>query len=476
MLAVALFWACSAPDPPPESDPAGLTVSVATFKVAGQLEGAEIVGRAFAQSIVADLSQVRNLEVAVADVGSIPARTTHAVSGSIVRSATATRLSLELRDAATDRVVWESGERDGADLSNAASDLGREIAGAIGLTYPTLYPYIDDFPAGERMAASPLIARAAEARARRAFTESADICLEIVEEFGDDPASHVLHAWSLMLAWDANPDEDTLAKLRERLTELDRVDPSSPYDDLIRAYVYRSSGEPGQARVVYSWVLDGAGLSGTARAWALRQRALAGLQVGDAESARRDAQEAASLDPTRSQNLVALSKALEALGQLDEAAEAARTALALGPHWRHQQRLGLVYSRAGRFDEATQSLRAACEQGKNQEVCANLAVSLGRAGEEEAAREAAEYAGTLPETPWGTYNLACYRARVGDGPGAVRELNRALELGFADTLIATDPDLDSIRGLKAFKDVALAIEDRLTTRRRQSSSIFPWQS
>ena len=135
-----------------------------------------------------------------------------------------------------------------------------------------------------------------------------------------------------------------------------------------------------------------------------------------------------------------------------------------------------MYSRAGRTEPATRSLRAACDLGNNQESCANLAVILGRAGKAVDAREAAQYAETLAGTAWGAYNLACYRSQSGDPGGAVRELRRAFELGFADSLIATDPDLDALRGLQEFEDIALAIEERVTNLRRQSSSIFPWQS
>jgi len=472
-----VFLACGAPAPPENPEPERWSLVAAPFEVEGQEEGAGILGTALAQSIVASLSQVRNLDVAVADAGNRSEGSTHSVSGVLTRTDTTTLLSVELRDTVTDQVIWESRERDiGSDLSGAACELAREIAGVMGLTYPALYPYINDFDPGERMAASPLYARLADVRDRGTNGQFVEACAELTEEFGDDPAAHVLHAWALMLSWDAAPNEETLAQLRERLIVLDRIDPTSPYDDLIRAYVYRSSGEPGQARVVYSWVLDGAELTNSARAWALRQRALAGLQVGDAESARRDAQEAVTLDPSKSENLIALSKSLEVLGLLDEAADASQRALALGPHWRHHQRLGLVYSRAGRTEPATRSLRAACDLGNNQESCANLAVILGRAGKAVDAREAAQYAETLAGTAWGAYNLACYRSQSGDLAGAVRELRRAFELGFADSLIATDPDLDALRGLQEFKDIALAIEERVTTRRRQSSSIFPWQS
>ena len=440
--------------------------------VKGQEDGADIVGNALAHSIIAGLSGVRDLEATVAERAG--AGTTHTLEGVLERRQGAALLNVLLRRQVDGEVLWESGEHDiGTDLSRAASELGRDIAAAMGLVYPSRYPYINDFNPGERLAASPLYAEFLEAGSG---DHALEVGAQLVEAFPDDPAVHVLHAWALMLAWDAAPNENTLAELRERLTSLARVDPSSPYDDLIRAYVYRSSGEPGQARVVYSWVLDGTELAPAARAWALRQRALAGLQVGDAESARRDAQEAATLDPSKPENHIALSKALEEVGLLDEAADASRQALALASHWRHHQRLGLVYSRAGRFEPATEALRSACELGNSQEACANLAVILGRAGDAAAAHVAAEHAESLSGTPWGAYNLACYRSRSGDLEGAVRELRRALELGYADKLVTTDPDLDALRELQEFKEVSAAIEERITTRREQSSSIFPWQS
>ena len=52
----------------------------------------------------------------------------------------------------------------------------------------------------------------------------------------------------------------------------------------------------------------------------------------------------------------------------------------------------------------------------------------------------------------GWYNLACARALMGREDAAVAALERALELGFdRDELLATDPDLDTLRGRDDFK-------------------------
>ena len=103
-------------------------------------------------------------------------------------------------------------------------------------------------------------------------------------------------------------------------------------------------------------------------------------------------------------------------------------------------------------------------------------MTLERAGHRAESRAAAAHASSLTGTSWGAYNLACYRALSGDGAGALADLQRALDLGFADTLIADDPDLRSLRDGAEFQRIAASVEERLTSRRQQSSSIFPWQS
>jgi hypothetical protein len=71
--------------------------------------------------------------------------------------------------------------------------------------------------------------------------------------------------------------------------------------------------------------------------------------------------------------------------------------------------------------------------------------------------------------------LACYRALAGDGPGALEDLRRTVDLGFADTLITTDSDLASLRGDRRLEALVAEVEDRLRARRALSDSVFPWQ-
>lgn len=59
-----------------------------------------------------------------------------------------------------------------------------------------------------------------------------------------------------------------------------------------------------------------------------------------------------------------------------------------------------------------------------------------------------------PDSPVAWYDLACARARSGDARRALEALRTALDRGFRDAkLLATDPDLDALRGLEEFREL-----------------------
>jgi len=480
MALVGLSHLVGCGTPSRETEGSRPAIGVLPFEVLGQEEGSEDVGRAFAESLVIGLGQVSGLELLEPPPGGAEdaGHATRLLTGTLTRDDQAVSAELRLLDAANREPVWTAAMREeSGDLPALAARVAGEVVEVLGLSSGKLYDYIGNVTGGAEMSASPLADRAWDSRRRNGLDELLRTSSELTERFPDDPAAHVLNAWALTRVWDAAPSADTLAQLRERLVALDRVDPTSPYDELLRAYVYRSSGSPDHARALYSKVLTRKDLTNTLRAWALRQRSLAGQQLGDAEAARRDAEEAVALDPLNALSLVALSRSLEALGQLDGAVASSKRALSLEPFaWRHLQRLGLVYSRAGRYDEAVEALRRACELSQAQEACANFAVSLLRMGNDADAREAAERAAALVETAWGNYNLACYQALAGESAAAIGSLGRAFDLGYADSLVTTDPDLDSLRGKPEFEKIVGGVEERLRSRREQSGSIFPWQA
>jgi predicted esterase len=62
------------------------------------------------------------------------------------------------------------------------------------------------------------------------------------------------------------------------------------------------------------------------------------------------------------------------------------------------------------------------------------------------------------QSPVAWYNLACARARLDRGDPALAALTLALELGFTNTeLLATDPDLDSLREREDFKAMLASV-------------------
>jgi len=464
---------------PSSTEPAGedrLVFRVLPFEVRGQEEGAEYVGGAVAVSLANALAQSADLRLAEDPAGS---DATRLIRGTLTRNGNELNAGVQLLDPANEELLWEAEMSSvGGDFPGLVFQLTGQTIEAVGASRPDLYDYIVDVTGGPRMSVSELAQRAREAMGQNDVEGFLEATSELVAQYGDDPAAHVLNAWALMLAWDAAPSNEIyLARLKERMVALDRVDPASPYDEIVRGYIYRSSGQPDEARSAYARVLERTDLSGSARAWILRQRSFAHLASGNSAAAHRDAQKAAELDPVNALSLVALSKALEAVGRLDDAITATKHALALQPSsWRHFQRLGLVYSHAGRLDEAVLSFERACRLGERQEACANLSVTLQRAGREAEARKVAEDAESLAASPWGYYNLACYWAVAGDGAAALASLERAVELGFADALITTDPDLATIRGDAGFEAIVAAVQARISSRRELSRSVFPWQA
>ena len=69
------------------------------------------------------------------------------------------------------------------------------------------------------------------------------------------------------------------------------------------------------------------------------------------------------------------------------------------------------------------------------------------------------------------YHLACYRALAGKRAEALDDLRRSIELGYANVLIQSDPDLDFLRGDPEFDALVTAIEDRIRQARMPDSSV-----
>lgn len=464
-----------------DAGPRGTPVlAIDPFDVVGQDDGAEFVGRAFAESIALGIRQAEGIVLAprTGFAGSGPDNdATHLLTGSLTREGEVVRLDIQLRDASSLAITWQAGLRSEiGDFSQLAACATRRTVAALDASYPKLFENIGNAPCQPENANLQLMDDAITAWRRSRLDDFVRLSSELVVEQPLNLYAHAVHAAALAQAWDAAPVAETLAGLKHRLSEMDRLDPSNPYADILLAYVYRSSGEPEWAIELCGRLLERSDLTHASRSWILRQRSYASLQIGEAAQARLDAEQSVRLDPTAAGSHFALSRVLESLGDLDGAMRASTRALELEPlGWHYHQRLGLVLARLERPDEAIFHLDRGCELSRRQDACANRAVALYHSGRGEAAKAAAAQAELLAESPWGLYNLACYRALAGQRTAAIDSLQRALELGFSDFLISTDPDLDSLRGVDAFESIVAEATRRFDIRRDLTKTTFPWQ-
>lgn len=473
-LAAGLVLAgCSAPSKP--AAPPIAEVRIPPFRIQGAVEEPEFVGAAISDALKRDLETLPDLRVAgdassggdgVADL-----------AGTFRRDGAQSCLDVQASVPGRPAPLWSITEcSPTATIPDLVDKVSRGCMDALGRKRPSRYPYIGRVEGGAAMAASPLTAEAQRIMLELDGASLAKIGRELVARFPSDPAAHVTLAWSLMLEWDAEPSPERLAALKTALDTLRSIDPNDPYGDVMQAYVYRSSGAPDEARQLYTRVLERKDLTPAAYSWVLRQRSFAFLQAGRKDAAREDAEEAVRLDPANGSALVALSKALEAVGDVSAALVRAREAVALEPgSWRDLQRVGLAATRAGSHDEAVEFFGRACKLANNQEACANLAVELERAGRGKEALRAASRAEARPGSRWGSYNLACFWALRGDRADALASLDRAVALGFADVTVKTDPDLRSLRGDRAFEAEVNRVLERIRVRRSQATAAFPWQ-
>lgn len=449
------------------------TLLVVPMEVRGETEGADYLGRAFAEAIAINLALDGTLKVLpvptedeLTRAGSLEraslARKTGAgklITGSVTRTPERLSASLSLVDTNENRILWGTNERAGAsDYTQLAVTLVRRLGEHLGSDFPQMYDYITNLTGGPAMAASPTTA-AVIAALRDGNIESAVTKTEVlVNAFPEEPDAWALRAHSLLLSWDARPSEQNLERLEDALQRLKRIDPRSPYATFYRGYVAQHRGDRRDAVLTYSSVLERDDLSPRARAWVLKYRANVEQQLNNDTAALEDLQEALRADPANPWTLAILSETLRNAGRLEDALVRARQAVDLAPRfWRNHQSMGLALSELERFAEAADAFKKACELSGAQSPCALAAISLWRTGEKAAGNEAAAYAETLSPRPWGLYNLACYYALAGQPDRSIELLEGAAQLGLVYDQVDSDADLASLKGDPRFEAVVAKV-------------------
>jgi len=464
--------------------PDARTVVVVPMEVQGQAQGAEYLGRSFAESIAVNLAEAPELRVmpvprtaefaatvdvleraeAACDVGA-----GRMLTGSVVRDDSGVHASFSLVDTVENRILWGTQlESKSGDLSQLAMTAARRVAEELGVSFPKLYDYVGNLSGTPAMTASPHTSAALGALRQGEIKPLLAATERLVRDFPAEPDALTLRAHALMELLDSDPTPKNRRQFQEALARLDARDPNNPYGDFYRAYLAFKDSKYKEAIALHTRILERDDLTPAVRAWVLRYRAfMRASGMRDTDAALRDLEEALSLDPASARTFHILSETLMTVGRNEEALTRARQAVALMPnYWRHHQTLGVLLGQLGRDQEALPTLEIACELGNAQSACAMYAISLFKAERAADARKAAQQAAELTSDSLGAYNLACYFALSGQRKRALALLSDALELGPVGTAPNQDPDLATLHGDPEF--IAILAEAE-----RRSRDFFP---
>jgi tetratricopeptide (TPR) repeat protein len=441
------------------------TVLVTALEVRGQTDGADYVGRAFAEAMAVNLAQAAELRVLPVPspeefegpVTAAEARRHGAgllLGGALTRSAETIHASLSLVDTTQNRILWGA-QQDApeGDLAKLAAALAREGLEKLGLgAERVLYDRPQNLTGGPAMAASAELAQTIGALRRYQLVEARDASRELVEAFPEELDAQILRAATLSQMYFSAPVDRSREELDRQLTILKRRAPDSPYTTLFEATISRDMAAGIAALTA---LLQRDDLTPAFRGVALRTRAWAKRNAGDPAGAVADLEEALNLDPADAETLSDLGYVLREANRPEEAVRRARQAVALEPSlWFYRHALGHALSGLGRDDEAAAAYEEACRIAGLQQPCAAAAGALYRAGREEEALEMARKAAAMEDSMAGVYNLACFHALRGDRDRAMAFLQRGMEeLGWFSTWLADDPDLESLHGDPEFEAI-----------------------
>lgn len=461
-------------------------ILVLPFEVRGQTEGADYVGRAFAEAIAVGLSQAQGLRVLpvppeAADAQKDPlgrvrlAKQLGArwlLTGALTREEGTVRASLNLIDPARNQMVsgWEESENNRA-ISTLAFQMARLAGAQLSASFPTRYEALENLGLDSPLRGTPELTQALIALKAERLPDALPITERLLGAHPLDRDALVLRAWALTAEYELSPTDSSAQALDKILEMIDRADPKNPYSDRLRLRVLAVRDRNADGIQITTRILVREDLSDGLRADVLSARAMSYSRLGDHEAAKADCEEALRLEPANHFILSRISRVLLYAGRKEDALAVARQAVALTPdRGSGQVGLGVILSDLGRVEEAIGPLERAFALAPGQVNGALYATGLRRAGRIPEAREIATRAAAMSEDSRGVYNLACFWAVDGDPERALRMLRRALDLGYASVRLYDDPDFASLHDDPRFKAMVREIEEKVKTARESPRS------
>jgi len=453
-------------------------IVILPFEVRGQEEGADYVGRAFAEAVAIDLVQAKELQVlqvaravggGVSDPQSLlkEAASRNAgvlLTGRLVRDKESVQASVQLVDVGSGRIRWAAQQSSiHGDLSYLASAFARQALGSLGADSPKVYDHPMRLAGDPELTKSPIAVEVVGAVKRSDLTSAMPLAVKLVEAFPRSVEARAMQGQVLLGILDRDPTPRNRKALEDCVSALVALDPANPYSSMFRgSLISQVEGKPREATELLTSVISRTDLSPALRAWVLRMRAPRETALGDHAAALKDLQEAVDLDPTAFSSYATLSRALRLAGAPEEALVRSRQAVALNPtNWFTWAGAYYALADLGRHEESLPYASKACELSRQQGECASLAIVFVRLNRRSDAKAAAERAAGLTPSSYGAYNLACYHALVGEKREALASLRRALDLGFADVAIEKDPDFAALRGDPRFEAIVAEARKRL---------------
>lgn len=450
-------------------------ILISPMEVRGQTDGADYLGRAFAEAVAIGLVAAPALEVVpIPSTGPLQIGTAEFdrlakgrnpdlfLSGALSRDGKELNLTLTLVDPRSRKILWGLQDSGGSgETARMAAGASQQIIEHLGLALPRRYEYFRYAAGSARMTGSVDLLPAISALRRHDGAESLRLTQRLIEAFPEEYEAHVMRVTALVDAHNSEHSTPSRSALEQGLEEVRHVDSHSPIPDLFNGWLIRDhDGDLPRAWALTNGLLAREDVTAAFRAHALREHAITLMCMDSLEVASKRLAEARQLDPANGWNYTYSGLVATRMGRLEEAVERRRQAVALEPgNWVYHGELAGSLAALERWDEAIRESKISCDLSPTQANYAYMAQKLLKAGRLDDSKDAARHAAELPATANGMLQLGRYWAGEGSSAEALRCLRQAVKDGMDVDIMRDDPQLESLRGSPAF-DALLGVPRR----------------